>query len=343
MKRYLLPEKGTFYKANLHCHSTVSDGRLTPEQLKEAYMAHGYSVLAYTDHDVMIDHSDLAEENFLPMRGYEVEINDPHKELEFRYRKTCHVCFVALDPSIECQVCWHRTKYVPQCSQPYVSQVKFDENEPDYIRTYTPECISGMMEKGREAGFFVTYNHPRWSMETRDEYLKYHGMHAMEICNFSCWEAGYEDYCPEVFDEFLQDGRRIFCAANDDNHNAHREGDVAPWGHDSFGGFNMIKAERLEYRLIGDALRQGHFYTSMGPEIHELYVEDGTVHIKTSPARRIKLNTQYRTVRTVWAKEGELLSEASFELREDFGYFRLTVVGPDGLCANTQAYFMDEL
>ena len=25
MKIYLLPESGNFYKANLHCHSTVSD------------------------------------------------------------------------------------------------------------------------------------------------------------------------------------------------------------------------------------------------------------------------------------------------------------------------------
>ena len=25
------------YKANLHCHSTVSDGKLTPAELKDAY------------------------------------------------------------------------------------------------------------------------------------------------------------------------------------------------------------------------------------------------------------------------------------------------------------------
>ena len=30
---YLLPEKGNFYKANLHCHTVVSDGALTPEQV----------------------------------------------------------------------------------------------------------------------------------------------------------------------------------------------------------------------------------------------------------------------------------------------------------------------
>ena len=38
MKKYLLPKDGSFYKANLHCHSTVSDGRFTPEEIKKAGM-----------------------------------------------------------------------------------------------------------------------------------------------------------------------------------------------------------------------------------------------------------------------------------------------------------------
>ena len=36
----LLPDSG-YFKANLHCHTTLSDGDFTPEQMKEAYMAHG--------------------------------------------------------------------------------------------------------------------------------------------------------------------------------------------------------------------------------------------------------------------------------------------------------------
>ena len=41
MKKYLLPENGNFYKANLHCHSTNSDGKLTVEELKKIYMEKG--------------------------------------------------------------------------------------------------------------------------------------------------------------------------------------------------------------------------------------------------------------------------------------------------------------
>ena len=58
MRKYLLPENGTFYKANLHCHSTVSDGKLSPEEMKAEYQKRGYSVIAYTDHKVMVPHPD---------------------------------------------------------------------------------------------------------------------------------------------------------------------------------------------------------------------------------------------------------------------------------------------
>ena len=54
---YLLPEEGNLYKANLHCHSTVSDGRFTPEELKRMYMERGYHAIAYTDHRVCAPHT----------------------------------------------------------------------------------------------------------------------------------------------------------------------------------------------------------------------------------------------------------------------------------------------
>ena len=37
MKKYLLPKEGKFYKSCLHTHTNVSDGELTPEQLKVIY------------------------------------------------------------------------------------------------------------------------------------------------------------------------------------------------------------------------------------------------------------------------------------------------------------------
>lgn len=152
IKKYLLPESGNFYKANLHCHSTVSDGRLTPAELKDAYMAQGYSIIAYTDHDVMLAHDELTDENFLALHGYEMEI-DEKKDASFKFRKTCHMCLIALDPDNVKQVCWHREKYLFGHSVEHRGEVQFDPNTPDFEREYTPECINTMMRIGRENGF----------------------------------------------------------------------------------------------------------------------------------------------------------------------------------------------
>ena len=37
MRKYLLPEKGQYYKACLHCHTTLSDGAMTPEEFKKRF------------------------------------------------------------------------------------------------------------------------------------------------------------------------------------------------------------------------------------------------------------------------------------------------------------------
>ena len=70
MKKYLLPENGTFYKANLHCHSVCSDGMFTPEELKTVYKGMGYSVLAITDHDILVAHDYLNDEEFITLHGF---------------------------------------------------------------------------------------------------------------------------------------------------------------------------------------------------------------------------------------------------------------------------------
>ena len=51
MKRILLDSATPFFKGNMHCHSTVSDGALAPQELKELYRAHGYHFIAFTDHE----------------------------------------------------------------------------------------------------------------------------------------------------------------------------------------------------------------------------------------------------------------------------------------------------
>jgi DNA polymerase III alpha subunit len=66
------------YKANLHCHSVLSDGCRTPEELKEMYRSRGYDILAITDHERPFQHQSLAEKDFIMLTGYECYIRpDP--------------------------------------------------------------------------------------------------------------------------------------------------------------------------------------------------------------------------------------------------------------------------
>ena len=43
-------KKGRFYKGNIHTHSNLSDGRLFPEGVCEAYIDRGYDFISITDH-----------------------------------------------------------------------------------------------------------------------------------------------------------------------------------------------------------------------------------------------------------------------------------------------------
>lgn len=339
MRTYLLPKNGQFYKANLHSHSTVSDGKLTPAEMKDLYKRHGYSVLAYTDHELMVPHPELTDEEFVALTGVEFMINTPTPHLPYQDYRDCHLNFIALEPTTTKQPCYHRTLYIPYKPENRVL-LDFDENEPDFWREPTPACINLAIQKARAAGFYVIYNHPVWSDEGPEQYLAYKGMHAMEITNYSSVLSGFDEYSPIVYDDMLKNGQRIHCVAADDNHNTHPEDSVLC---DSFGGFVMIKAETLDYRTITKALEDGHFYASQGPEIDDLYLEDGMVHIKTSPARKIIYSDGGRWKKSVHRRGGESLTEAVFPLNRDMGYFRITVEDDRGLHANTNAYFFDEL
>ena len=342
MKKYLLPESGSFYKANLHCHSNLSDGKLSPEEVKALYRDLGYSVVAYTDHDIFIRHPELCDDSFLALNGFEIECNEPYDKVPYNFNvvKSCHFCAIAIDPENEIQPGWNRKCYLFGNAVNNQHLVKFDESQPDYWREHTGESRSEHMKLCRDAGFFVTYNHPVWSLEDYTDYINFHGMHAMEMFNGSCIRSGYDDYNPKVYDDMLRGGERIYCIGADDNHNGHPAGTRKS---DSGWAWTMIKADSLDYKTVTKALVDGSFYASEGPEIFELWYEDGQVHIKCSDADRINYNTGRRCARTVLCDEGAELCEATFPVSPEDVYFRITVTDKRGKHACTNAYFVDSL
>ncbi len=332
MRINLLPVGLPVYKANLHCHTTISDGCFTPEEIKALYKEKGYSVVAYTDHEIMIPHPELNDEDFLALNGYEYEVLSPEKpdNPAHKLRKTCHMCLIALEPDNLTHVCWHGKLWGNAVN--YRDQAKINENEPVFETSYNGECISHVMQTARKNGFFVTYNHPCWSMEDMVDIQNYHGMHAMEISNTGCIMSGHPEYNPGIYDAMLRRGERIYCVAADDNHSQR----------DHFGGWVMISAEKLEYRAITKALEAGNFYATTGPEIHSLWYEDGQVHVCCSSAQRICMHCGSRTIQTEKAHESPV-TEAIFNVEPDDICFRIHVEAFDGSHADSNAYFLDSL
>ncbi len=336
MKKYLLPETGTFYKANLHCHTTFSDGKKTPAEVKEIYKDLGYSVVAYTDHDIYIAHDELTDEGFVALHGFEMEINEPAS----KNRKTCHLCFIGIDPDNMIQPLWHRTNYLFGNAPSHREEVQFDDSLPDYVRSYTHEGINEIIDEAKKKGFFVTYNHPTWSREDYSNYSGYCGMNAFEIMNGSCIAAGFDDYNPRVYEDFLRQGKRLYCIGADDNHNAKP---LDSRRSDSGRGFTVIKADKLEYRAITEALVNGSFYASEAPEIYELYYEDGKVYVKTSDADTITCNYYTRKAEIALDEADGVINEAAFNVPADCVYFRITVTDKRGKHACTNAYYVSDI
>lgn len=65
-----------FYKANFHCHTTCSDGRMTPTQSMAMYREAGYDVLSLTDHRSLTVPEDVPE-GLLMIPGIELDLMLP--------------------------------------------------------------------------------------------------------------------------------------------------------------------------------------------------------------------------------------------------------------------------
>jgi len=307
MKKYLFANDKNIYKANMHSHTTVSDGALTPEQAKEAYVARGYSIVAFTDHNILKSHQQLNDKDFLAINACEVDIISAKKRGSPLY----HFNLYATRPDMT------ETPPLP----------KMDYSDHEAINKY-------IAERNAE-GFLVCYNHPYWSMQTYDEYSKLRGCFAMEIYNHNCEVAeGYYGYNPQVYDEMIRQGQNIFCFSTDDNHNRGPE-DIKD--KDSFGGYIQINSRSLTYEDVMDALKRGDFYSSQGPEIHEISLEGNILTVKCSPTDLIVVYTQGRRC---CVKKGDGLTSATFELSEMDDYIRVMCRDKNKLDANSNAYWI---
>ena len=333
MKVYL-DEQKSFYKANMHSHSTHSDGKLSPEEMKREYMKRGYSIIAFTDHEHIVNNSHLTDENFLAISSFEMSVSDrtvPWGPVSRQFVRVVHLNFYATTPDNDVTICTNR-KSDKWGSEELRATLKYDECGE--MRVYTPDAIKKIVDKAHESGFLVCYNHPVWSLENACDYMNYGDLDFVEIFNTGCDRAGLSSY-ETIFDEMIKRGKNVACIAADDNHNYKRLD--SPYS-DSFGGWIMINADELKYETIIEALKNHNFYASCGPEIYSLKRDGNKIMVKTSAARRILKETEGRQAQVIYAEPGTPLTEATFTVNDNEKVFRITVEDECGRRAYSQAY-----
>jgi hypothetical protein len=341
MRKYLLPKEGKFYKVNMHSHSNYSDGVQTPEELKEIYKAAGYSAIAYTEHEALFDLTDLNDEDFIAITSYEYALGNYSKPAHCFYEgkpevfsdvEQMHLNLYSKDPHNTKQICFN-PKYIGTKQKELHGEFEY-VGEPDYVKEWSIDKINEIIRTARENDFLVCYNHPNWSLNTYETYSRLDNLNALEICNGASHRGSDMDYTPYVYDQMLRAGKRIICVGGDDNHDRIH----------FFKAWTMVKAESLTHEKLLSAIERGDCYASSGPEISELYYEDGKVTVKCLDADAVYLYTAgRRRARTPEITDGKPITEATFTVLPTDQYFRIAVKDSKGNHADTRAYFLDEL
>lgn len=326
----LIPEKGVFYKVNMHCHTNISDGENTPEEIKAIYKKAGYSAVCFTDHEVIISHEDLCDDEFIALHGYEVAIKQDLTQHSGLFMKVLHFNMIAKSQDNLCMPLFFANN--PSCPgnskewmdkfAKYEKVIDETQYNIDWINSYLKEISSG--------GYLITYNHPQWSLQSWDTFLQLKNIHAIELINGHC--KTLNDNTSLYYESMLRQGCRVIPVAGDDRHKKR----------DLLNAWTMIKAPRLTYEALMNAYEKGECYVSEGPEFFHLVMNNKKIIVKTSPVSRIVLLTQGRYCSLVEDEAGKC-TEAEFEYcPEKFGsYFRIEITDLFGKKAYSNAYFTD--
>ena len=328
-KIYLLPNTPK-YKANLHCHTTFSDGAFTPEEIKKIYKERGYAVVAYTDHEYIVNHQELTDDSFIAITGYEYSLGEaPHDGFtHWLDLKCCHLNLYAKDPYQDKHVCFD-PEHVPHCKHPE----KLSYTGPIFKATY--DDIQHVIDEANKNGYLVCFNHPYWSVEPHGDYFNLKGLFAMEIYN-----TGGSDYSGHSFYDYgllAEYNRTIAPVAADDNHNHVLDPDVDH--SDSFGGYTMIYTDDFSYTGILSAMERRDVYGSTGIDFDEVSVTGDVLHIECTPCTSIMVCFGGRRWHGKQAYDGNTVTAADFTIPADATYIRVFCTNRlNGSYATTRPY-----
>ncbi len=322
------------YKANLHCHSTLSDGRLSPCELKKLYKENGYNILSITDHCSPNNHSYLSDEEFLMLTGYEAYIRPTEGFVFDKFSSEIHLNLFAKEPDNETLICYNKAsvKYIPE------ERLKaLKRSGSERTREYSKDYVNEFINTANANGYLVAYNHSCWSMEDEERILSYKNIFSFEMYNTSSYIGNNLENGELLYDKMLRCGMHIGCHAGDDNHNKHPF--ESPY-NDSCGYHTVILSDDLEYSSVISALENKDYYASNAPRIYELKVKDNSlVHIETSPVSKVFMfYGSLKSTVSVRLPHGEISTSFDLPLPKDAKFIRISVYDEEGCVANTRGF-----
>jgi len=150
----------------------------------------------------------------------------------------------------------------------------------------------------------------------------------MEIWNSGCALNCHQDCDAAYWDEILGQGKIIYGVATDDGHGMK----------DHCNGWVMVRAEN-NINAILEALKDGKFYSSCGPEIYNFYVDGDTAVVECSDAKFVRIQSDMHPTKLVKAGDGTI-TRAEFKINDTYKYVRAVVVDENGKLAWTNPIFL---
>lgn len=200
----------------------------------------------------------------------------------------------------------------------------------DFAPPSADEDITSICRRAYDAGAFIGFVHPVWNGMRPEDADALPFAHAVEIYNHGSQVENDRGDGWGLCDQLLNDGRRLHSFATDDAHLI---------SHDAFGGWVNVKAESLDPEAIVQSLKEGCFYSSQGPLIHDIRVEGEDVAVDCSPADVVIVSG--RGSRSTQAL-GKAITNARIPLKRfKDGYFRVTVVDEHGRKAWSNAVWLN--
>lgn len=184
--------QGRFYRGNIHCHSSRSDGDPSPEQVCAFYRDAGYDFISLTDHFMerfgfpVVDTTAYRSEAFTTLIGAELHAS-----------------------GLENGEIWH---------------ILANGLPLDFAVPGSGETAAQLAQRALDAGAFVSIAHPGWYGLTLGDALAMPAVHAVEAFNSICDRESARGDGNYLIDQMLDRGHRIGVIATDD---AHRYRDEA--------------------------------------------------------------------------------------------------------------------